>query len=129
MSKSYCEIKDQHPELFECFFAFSEKQMQEGIAKNNLEGKKLYSGIGGLYGTKEGIAKLYADYDAITEQVKNECNPQDVYDYEFNNHECSYTNDDTEAIKIVDSTFGTERTKEVKRRFAYVSLADLWKNN
>ena len=45
--------------------------------------------------------------------------PQDVYNYEFGNHVCSYTCNDEEAIKIVVDYFGKERAKNVKRRFDY----------
>ena len=55
---NYQEIKNQQPILRECFFAFSDKQFNEGITKHNLEGKKIYRGHGGLYGTKEGIDEL-----------------------------------------------------------------------
>ncbi len=116
---TYQEIKNQQPELFECFFAFSDKQFQDGIEKHNLQGKKLYRGIGGLFGTHEGISKLYADYDAITKQISEQCSPQEVYDYEFGNHECSYVCDDSEAMKIVISYFKPEQYNEVKRRYNY----------
>jgi hypothetical protein len=113
---TYAEIKNKQPELIECFFAFSDKQYKEGIAKHNLEGKKIFRGIGGLFGTQEGIARLYADYDAINNEVTEQCDPQDVYDYEFVNRECSYIGDDTEAMKLVISYFDAEMYSEVKRR-------------
>jgi hypothetical protein len=113
---TYQEIKNQQPVLFECFFAFSDQQYNEGIEKHNLQGKKIYRAHGGLYGTHEGISKLYADYDAITKQISEQCNPQEVYDYEFGNHECSYICDDSEVMKIVISQFKPEQYNEVKRK-------------
>ena len=118
----YQEIRSIEPVLVDCFFAFSKSQFEEGIKKLNLEGKKIYSGIGGLYGTHEGIAQLYKFYDDQTKQIAEQCEPQDVYNYEFNNHECCYTNDDEEAIKIIVNTFGIERAKTVKRKFGYYSI-------
>jgi len=119
---TYSELKEIHPTLVNCFFAFSNQQLSEGIAKHNLEGQKIYSGGHGLYGTKEGIQQLYADYDKIEERIKAECSPQEVYNYEFGNRECSYVCDDSEAYDIVVNYFGVERVKnEVKRRFAYKS--------
>ena len=112
----YQELKDIQPQLFECFFAFSDSQYNEGIAKHNLEGKKIFRGFGGLFGTHEGISKLYADYDAITKRVTEECDPQEVYDYEFANHECGYIGDDSEAMKLVISHFDAEKYNQVKRR-------------
>ena len=113
--------------MFECFFAFSNDQFKEGVKKLNLEGKKIFRGAGGLYGTKEGIKKLYADYDNISKQVAEQCNPQEAYEYEFDNHDCGYTGDDEEAIKIVVSYFGEERAKTVKRHngCAYVNIDEL----
>ena len=118
MSK-YAEIKNRQPELFECFFAFDNKQFAEGIAKHNLEGKKIFRGIGGLFGTHEGIARLYADYDAIGNEVTEQCDPQEVYDYEFANRECGYIGDDTEAMKIVISHFPAEKYDLVKRKYVW----------
>lgn len=116
--RSYQEIKSKDPELFECFFAFSNQQFEEGVKNNKLEGKKILKGIGGLFGTQEGIAKLYSDYDEIDKEIARECDPQEVYNYEFSNHECSYTCNDREAFAIVESIFGPD--VKVKRKYAYV---------
>ena len=120
--KTYKQIKDQQPVLFECFFAFSNEQFTEGKKKAGIEDKKILDGGHGLYGTREGIQKLFDDYDKIDQEVAENCNPQDVYDYEFHNHECSYTNDDEQPINIVVRIFGKEIAKEVKRRFAYTEI-------
>lgn len=120
--KNYAEIKDTQPVLFECFFAFSKEQFNEGKKKAGIEDKKILSGDSGLYGTKEGIQKLFSDYEKIDTEIAENCNPQDVYNYEFNNHECSYTNSDEEPINIVVRIFGKERAKQVKRRFAYAEI-------
>jgi hypothetical protein len=55
---NYQEIKNQQPILRDCFFAFGNDQFNEGIKKHNLEGQKIYRGMGGLYGTKEGRTEL-----------------------------------------------------------------------
>jgi hypothetical protein len=122
---TYTEIKNTHPELFECFFAFSNEQIAKGIAEHKLEGKEIFSGGNGLYGTKEGIKKLWSDYDNISERISKECEPQAVYNYEFHNHECNYTNDDSEVMKIIIGYFGIEKAKEVKRKFGYSSIESL----
>lgn len=121
----YSTLKNQHPELVDCFFAFSESQYQEAIIEKNLQEKKILRAGGGLFGTQEGITKLYSDYENISKQITENCDPQQVYDYEFGNHECSYVGDDEEAIKIVSSYFSDERTKEVKRRFAIIKIENL----
>lgn len=122
MSK-YTELKNQEAPCDDCFFAFSNQQLSEGIAK--LEGKKVYSARGGLYGTKEGIENFLNFYVELEKRIAAECDPQEVYDYEFGNHECGYLWDDTEAIKIVLSYFGPEKTATVKRRCAHVKIEDL----
>lgn len=122
---NYQEIKNEQPVLRECFFAFSKEQLEEGIKKHNLEGKKIFRGVGGLFGTEEGIKEFYGFYDKMTKRIGQECNPQEVYNYEFDNHECSYTNDDTESMMICLSYFTDEQCKTIKRRFGYSSIENL----
>jgi len=117
--KSYTEIRSNEPILVDCFFAFSKEQLNEGIKKFGLEGRKLCNGEGGLFGTREGITQLFKFYDDQHAEIAEQCDPQEVYNHEFWNHECSYTNDDSEAYKITESYFGAERAKTVKRRFAH----------
>jgi len=117
----YHELKELHPETVNCFFAFSNSQFAEGMAKHNLEGQKIFSAGAGLYGTDEGIKNFLSFYDKLADRIKEECNPQEVYDYEFGNHECEYVGDDREAYEIVVKYFGVERVaKEVVRRCAWV---------
>lgn len=120
---NYQEIKNQQPILKDCFFAFSNKQFDEGVTKHNLEGKKIYRGYGGLYGTKEGIEELMNFYDNINERIGKECDPQYVYDYEFDNHECSITCDDTEPMMIVLGIFTEEQCRNVKRKNGYLNYS------
>lgn len=118
----YSELKKQQPVLEECFFAFSNEQFAEGVKEHNLEGKKIYSGEYGLYGTADGIQKFYAAYEAIELQIIEQCSPQEVYDYEFDNHDCTYVGDDEEAIDIVLNLFGVEKAKTVVRKYGYKQL-------
>jgi len=122
---SYQEIKNRQPVLFECFFAFSNAQYYEGILKNKLKGKKIVKADGGLFGTHEGIKQLMDFYDALHVEIGQKCNPQEVYDYEYGNHECDYIGDDTEAIQIAASYFTDEQAKTIKRKHAYVKIEDL----
>ena len=122
---NYQDIKNEQPILRECFFAFSTEQYNEGIAKHNLEGKKIFRGIGGLYGTKEGINELMAFYEGLGDRIAKECKAQEVYNYEFGNHECSYTNDDSEAMMIVMSYFTEEECAKVKRKHAWYTIEEL----
>ncbi|NBA74560.1 hypothetical protein GOQ04_03330 [Emticicia sp. ODNR4P] len=119
---TYSEIKKMHPELKSCFFAFNEQQLQEGIKEHNLEGQKLYQGAHGLIGTKEGIANYLTFYEKREERIRTECTPQDVYNYEYWNHECDYVGDDEEAVKIVISIYGNEIARTIKRKYAFYSI-------
>lgn len=123
--KNYPETKNQDAPMVDCFFAFSNEQFAEGIKKHNLEDKKILRGMAGLYGTKEGIQNFYSFYDRLNEEIKRNCDPQQIYDYEFSNHECSYTNDDSEAMKIVLSYFDEEKCKTIKRKYAYTPISEL----
>jgi hypothetical protein len=122
---NYQEIKNQQPILRNCFFAFSKEQFNEGIAKHNLEGQKIFKAPGGLYGTNEGIMELMNFYQGLNDRIGKECNPQEVYDYEYDNHECGYVGDDTEAMKIAIGYFTTEQCLTIKRRHHFNSIADL----
>jgi hypothetical protein len=115
--EKYIEIKNTHPEMHKCFFAFNEKQFDEGKAKSGIQpDEKIYHQTAGLFGTREGLDKYRKDLDAILVRIPQECNPQDVYDYEFANHECGYLEDDTSAIRMVACYFGEEVAKTVERR-------------
>jgi hypothetical protein len=118
---NYNELKEQQAPCIDCFFAFSEKQFNE--AKAGLEGKKIYSAGQGLYGTQEGITNFLSFYKKLEERISKECDPQEVYNDEFINHECDYVCDDEEAIEKVIQYFGAERAKEVKRRYARKEIA------
>jgi len=112
---NYFEIKQQQAPMEDCFFAFNNEQFAEGMQKFNLKQEDMRSGGMGLYGTSKGIEKFLSFYDDLSKRIGAECDPQQVYEYEFNNHECSYMGDDTEAIKLVVSYFGDEKAKTVKR--------------
>ncbi len=117
--------------MHECFFAFNLEQFAQGkkIAKIP-DGEKIFRAGFGLYGTHDGLRRYFAGIDAITARIPLECDPQDVYDYEFDNHECGYTVDDKPAIKLVVSYFGEERAKTVKRRAscAHSRIDDLFRD-
>lgn len=121
---NYQKIKEQQAPLNDCFFAFSKTQYQEGVIKHNLQDKPLYNTGFGLIGTREGIKAFNQFYTDQAARIANECNPQEVYDHEFNNHECGYVCDDKEAIDIVVEYFGAEKAKEVNRRFAYSAIVE-----
>jgi len=120
---TYQEINSQQPVLEKVFFAFSNEQFAEGKKKIGVtDNKDLLKGFGGCFGTKQGLKDMADFYEDRAARIKNECSPQDVYEYEFGNHECSYTCDDSEAMEIVIDYFGKDRAKEVQRKYGYRSI-------
>lgn len=119
---TYSEIKNQQPELDECFFAFSNEQFKKGIEEKNLQDKKIFEAGAGLYGTNDGLEKLISFYENLRNKIAIECDPQEVYNYEYVNHECSYVGDDKEAILIVIQIYGVRIAGTIQRKFAYYQL-------
>ena len=127
---AYTEIRDriwEGVEMGDCFFAFGKRQFEEAVKEKGLEESKILSAGQGLYGTKEGIEnyvnRRIKQIEDLYAETRERCTSQEVYDYEFANHECGYICDDEEAIKRVIEVFGVTRTgNEVKRRFGYYDI-------
>ena len=113
---SYKELKNREAPMWECFFAFSNKQLDEGLEKTGLGKSELLSYGHGLFGSKRGIDKFLDFYSETNKQIAEQCTPQEVYDYEFWNHECEYTGDDADAMEIVTKIFPPEKVSKVNRR-------------
>lgn len=121
--KRYKEIQDEHPDADKCgvFFAFSDQQFAEGygrLVELGLikDGDKVLRGPAGAFGTKAGFDKFFGFYDEREKKVKDECDPQEVYFYEYNNHECMIAWDgDLDAIRIIERIWGEETTRNIKR--------------
>jgi hypothetical protein len=91
----------KHPEVF---FAFSQQQYEDGKAQMPA-GEKIYKGFGGAFGTCKGFEAMDAYYDALKERIQRECTPAEVYNYEYDNHECAYSHDNSVAVEIAQSYF------------------------
>jgi hypothetical protein len=119
---AYKGIYDKHPSADEygVFFAYSDKQLSEGLSKFGYEKSDIVrvdaQGLG-LYGPREKCLAFLGEYEKRAERVKKECNPQDIYDYEFDNHECGYTGDDMEVMELIEDIFGLDAARSVKRRW------------
>lgn len=127
--ETYRKLKyDFNAEMHDCFFAFSDQQFKEGIEKFNLQGKKIYDAGMGLYGTKEGIDNFFEQYKEPEKQIKEKCDPQEVYFYEYNNHEAMISWDgDLEAIRIIINYWGVETAKKIVRRSSFKSIDEIIK--
>lgn len=116
--RKLCEERN-HIDLkkYQCFFAFSERQFEEGLKALSLpEGTKLVRSGYGLIGTREGMDRLYAEYARIRKRIVDECDPQEVYLYEYNNHECCIDWDgDENAIRYIIDYWGADVARHIKR--------------
>ena len=127
--KRYHELKDAQANVdtkkYDVFFAFSNEQFEEGLKSIRplAEGEKLVRIGGGGFATKDGAKRLFEFYESIDAKIKAECDPQEVYVYEYNNHECCIAWDgDLEAIKIIISIWGADVARNIKRFSASKSI-------
>lgn len=132
--KRYKELCDERCKVdvskYDCFFAFSDKQFSEGLKSIRplQEGEKLVSIGAGGYGTKEGAKRLFEFYDSINDKIRSECNPQEVYVYEYNNHECCLDWDgDLNAIRIIATVWGEDVARTIKRKNACYPIESIFK--
>lgn len=131
--KRYTEIKNDHPksENYAVFFAFSDKQFAEGynglIEKGFIKkGDKVSQSFGGMFGTKDGINAFLGYYEERDKAIPRECDPQEVYFYEYNNHESMFAWDgDLEAIKLIIDYFGADVARKIKRYNANMSVENI----
>lgn len=121
--KRYIEIREMHPDCDEygVFFAFNHEQFIKGY-KRLVElgfikgGDKVCQGGSGVLGSKDSIDRFYQFYEDRTKRVAEECDPQEVYFYEYNNHECMISWDgDKDAIELIELYWGEETAKTIKR--------------
>ena len=118
--KRYHELNEEaynvKLEEFDCFFAFNQKQLEEGLQRIGKTKSEIYKYGSGLFGTHEGF-EAYMDFlDKKDEKIKKECDPQEIYFDEWNNHECMFNGKgDTPAIDIVIRIFGSEVVPTLKR--------------
>lgn len=103
------------------FAAFSDEQFKEGYERmvrlgHIKDGDKVYHLAAGCYGTKEGFERLTTYYEDIENTIRAECDPQEVYYYEYNNFECCIAYDgDYDAMKQIILTFGEDAARNVRR--------------
>ena len=116
------------------FFAFSNKQFDEGLRELNerhhtdLTEKDICAAGFGMYGTRDDITEFFRRSHEKNKKIPELFTPQTVYNYEYNNHECGYTGDDYEAIKNVMDIYGAEAAQGVKRKCACATIDEAIKN-
>jgi hypothetical protein len=120
--KRYTELQDEKYHIdcykYDCFYAFGQKQFDENKKRIRplRDGEKYVSAGAGLYGTRDGLDRLFAALKDIDEKIKQECDPQEVYFYEYNNHECQISWDgDIEPYNIILRIWGKEIASKIVR--------------
>lgn len=116
------------PKRFNIFCAFSNEQYEQGLKSIRplKDGEKVLRFGSGMFGTREGIDAYFAFIEESHRRIKEECDPQEVYCYEFNNYESMIAYDgDLNAIRLVIDIWGKEAAKNVKRKCAFYSLESL----
>lgn len=124
----YHKLKyENHAPDGEYFFAFSDKQFEEGMKK--LNGKKVYRAKYGLFGTKEGLDKYFEYYNNKDKVIAERCNPQEVYYWEYNNHECMFDpyEGDAEPMRLIIDTWGEDVARKINRYGIVYSIDQLIK--
>lgn len=111
---NYTDLKNKHQrevnEFTGIFFAFSNYQFAEGLAKLNLpEGEKVVSIGGGGYVRKtkvQDFIDMLDRHDEERKQIKKDRKLLlDALVYELNNHEYGYTGDIEPALEVLDLKF------------------------
>lgn len=85
-------------------------------SRKRREGEKICSAGAGLYGTRDGLDRYFAAHDDFDKRITAECDPQEVYFYEYNNHECQISWDgDDPAYRIIVRLWGEETAQKIQR--------------
>lgn len=120
MTKSiYKELKEKARTmpLNGIFFAFDNKQFIDGCIKCGYlkQGQtmedfkksdiKLVTIGGGGYGSEQAVENMHKQYEQIDNEIRQQCNPDDIFRYEFWNYECGYTMDYEDALKATRHYF------------------------
>ena len=116
------------------FFAFTDKQYDEGYQDLIDRGiisreDKIYRlPISGGFGTKAGYEQMMNYYSSCTEKIRKECDPQEVYFYQWNNHECMIAYDgDLDAIRYIYNIWGEKVARNIVRYREFCSIDQIIK--
>lgn len=131
----YKELKEEYSKLntesFGVFWAFDQERFDETLnrlIKKGIigESEKIYRGPAGSYGTKKGFETWNKCIKENNSKIKAECDPQEVYFYEYNNHEsCISYEGDLEAIQLVAKIWGKDVAQTIKRIRAFYTIDEI----
>ena len=107
----YLKLKEEQQkkiEAFPVFFAFNDKQMEEGLKKLNITIKDIRAIGGGGYIRKKDNVKLNKLMDDNEKEQKKMLNNEkyvyEMFKYELANHEFCYTYDYTDILSALGLT-------------------------
>ncbi len=117
---SYAKLKEEQQKRFNAFpmmFAFSDKQFAEGMEKLGLKATDIdkvykFGNTGGFY-KKTDAPALHQMMDDLDRELKEAIAADqtgdgficEMFRYELDNHEYSYTGDDTDAVDALGLTY------------------------
>ena len=107
----YTELKDEYSKYHNdgIEYVFGQDQWRDYLKRHNLTEEQakatlIGDGFGGI-GTKEAFKARDEYFDSVTKKISEQCNPDEIFEYEYWNHECGYTGDWSEALKITKAYF------------------------
>lgn len=129
----YRELKDgfnsrKDLKAYDMFAAFNDRQFEEGKAsiRHLREGEKLVTIGMGVFGTRDGVDRYIRDCHAMSGRIAEECDPQEIYCEEYNDHESMISWDgDKLAVLAVADIFGWEACERIVRFSARYTLKEL----
>lgn len=117
--KAYQAIRKEqyehvHPET--CWEFSDIKKVFAKLKPLMKEGEKIIQFANGGFATPKGWEMMKAYWKSIDERIRKECDPQEVYFYEFNNYESAINwEGDTDAIEIILRIYGPDVARTIKR--------------
>ena len=117
MSK-YTELKEKYSSYHNdgIEYVFGQDQWQDYLKRHNLtkeqaEATLISDGYGGI-GTKEAFKARHDYFESIEKEISKQCNPDEIFEHEYWNHECGYTGDWSEALNITQCYFPNYKPKK-----------------
>lgn len=107
----YTEFRDEYSKYHNdgIEYVFGQDQWRDYLKRHNLteeqaEATLVSDGYGGI-GTKEAFKARDEYFDSVAKKISEQCNPDEIFEYEYWNHECGYTGDWSEALRITRAYF------------------------
>ena len=107
----YTELKEKYSSYHNdgIEYVFGQDQWRDYLKRHNLTEEQAKAtlvgdGYGGI-GTKEAFKARDEYFKTVEKEILEQCNPDEIFEYEYWNHECGYTGDWSEALHITQAYF------------------------